>query len=242
VVPTPVGTPSPPVTPAATVGDQIAFLIFSAPFDSGGSPIASYTVTSQPDGITVTGASSPILVTGLTDGTTYTFTVTATNTAGGTSQPSQPTTPITPHVPSGPPPANDNFANAQAISGATGSVTATNVGATVEAGEPTIQNVRGGASVWYRWTAPSNGTVRFDTCTAIPAMDPNIEAFIGSSVSGLNPWALDRGATVRPWSTAPRGGFRPRGVGYPSGVFETKRDPSDAERLEAAYAYPACRR
>jgi hypothetical protein len=189
VVPTPVGIPSPPVTPAATPNDQMAFVSFSPPFDSGGSPIASYTVTSQYGGITATGVSSPILVMGLTNGTTYTFKVTATNTAGGTSQPSQATQPVTPRVPTGPAPANDNFTNAQAISGVSGSVSNTNVGATVEPGEPTIQDQRGGASVWYRWTAPaSGGTVRFDTCTAYPAMDPNIEAFIGNRVSNLTPW------------------------------------------------------
>jgi hypothetical protein len=198
VVPTPVGTPSPPMTPAALVGNQMVFVVFSPPVDSGGSPIASYTVTSQPGGITATGTSSPILVMGLTNGTSYTFTVTATNTAGGTSQPSQPTSPVTPHVPSGPPPANDNFANAQAISGASGSVSGTNVGATVEPGEPTIQDNAGGASVWFRWTAPTSGAVRFDTCTAYPGMDPNIEAFIGNSVSNLTPWGPGPGRDCPP--------------------------------------------
>jgi Fibronectin type III domain len=187
VVPAPVGIPSPPVTPAAAPNNQMAFVSFSPPFTDGGSPIASYTVTAQPGGITATDTQSPILVMGLTNGTRYTFTVTATNTAGGTSQPSQPTSPVTPRVPSGPPPANDNFANAKAISGASGSVASTNVGATVEPGEPTIQDQAGGASVWYRWTAPTSGTVRFDTCTAFPAMDPNIEAFIGNSVTSLIP-------------------------------------------------------
>ncbi|HEY5601852.1 MAG TPA: fibronectin type III domain-containing protein, partial [Gammaproteobacteria bacterium] len=44
--------------------------------------ITGYTVTSSPGGLTGTGASSPITVTGLTNGTAYTFTVTATNSAG----------------------------------------------------------------------------------------------------------------------------------------------------------------
>ena len=49
----------------------------------------TYKVTSSPGGIMVTGSSSPIVVSGLTNGTSYTFTMTATN-ASGTSVPSIP--------------------------------------------------------------------------------------------------------------------------------------------------------
>ena len=55
---------------------------FAAPASNGGSAITSYKVTSSPGGFTATGTSSPIEVTGLTNGTPYTFTVTATNAAG----------------------------------------------------------------------------------------------------------------------------------------------------------------
>jgi trimeric autotransporter adhesin len=51
---------------------------------TGGSAITGYTVTSSPGSFTGTGASSPITVSGLANGTAYTFTVTATN-ANGTS-------------------------------------------------------------------------------------------------------------------------------------------------------------
>lgn len=54
---------------------------FTAPGDTGGLSITSYTVTSS-GGQTATGSSSPIVVTGLTNGTSYTFTVTATNAVG----------------------------------------------------------------------------------------------------------------------------------------------------------------
>ena len=185
VTPTPVGIPSPPLTPGAATLDQAAYVSCSPPFNDGGSPIVSYTVTSSPDGITTTGDSCPILVTGLTNGTTYTFTVTATNTDGGTSQPSAPTAPITPHVPSGPPPPNDDFATAQQISGVSGSVSGTNVGATIESGEPNIQDGEG-ASVWYKWTAPAAGeAVQFNTCSAFPAVVGRVGAFIGSSLANL---------------------------------------------------------
>src|SRR2546423_1040147 len=45
-------------------------------------------------------------------------------------------------------PANDMFANAQAIGGSSGSATGSNVGATKEAGEPSHAGNPGGASVW----------------------------------------------------------------------------------------------
>jgi hypothetical protein len=69
---------------------------FTAPA-TGGSTITGYTVTSSPGSLTASGASSPLTVTGLTTGTSYTFTVTATN-ASGTSDASSPTSGLTPPV------------------------------------------------------------------------------------------------------------------------------------------------
>ncbi|MEM4217584.1 MAG: hypothetical protein QXZ09_06145 [Candidatus Methanomethylicaceae archaeon] len=60
-------------------------------------------------------------------------------------------------------PLNDNFSNAQVISGSAGTVTGSNVGATKEPCEPNHYNIPGGASVWYRWTAPASGNATFDT-------------------------------------------------------------------------------
>ena len=48
----------------------------------GGSALTGYTVTSNPGSITASGSASPITVTGLTNGTAYTFTVTAKNASG----------------------------------------------------------------------------------------------------------------------------------------------------------------
>lgn len=66
---------------------------FSAPSNNGGSAITGYTVTSSPGGVTATGSSSPITVSGLSEGTSYTFTVTATN-AVGTSDASSPSSAV----------------------------------------------------------------------------------------------------------------------------------------------------
>lgn len=76
---------SAPTIGTATAGNAQASVAFTAPSSNGGSTITGYTVTSSPSGITGTGSASPITVTGLTNGTAYTFTVTATNAVGTSS-------------------------------------------------------------------------------------------------------------------------------------------------------------
>ncbi|MDT4966386.1 MAG: hypothetical protein QOJ64_1123 [Acidobacteriota bacterium] len=83
------------------------------------------------------------------------------------------------------PPANDNFANAQAIAGCTGTVNGTSSGATKQTGEPTHDpgaSVSGG-SVWYTWQAPSSGSVTFTTAGS--EFDTVLAIYTGTSVSGL---------------------------------------------------------
>ena len=79
---TPLGTPDAPAISSVVAGNGTATITFAPPANTGGAPITSYTVTSSPDGITSSGASSPIVVTGLTNGVRYVFTVTATNAVG----------------------------------------------------------------------------------------------------------------------------------------------------------------
>lgn len=85
--PAPATKPGAPTSVVATGGQQQASVAFTAPTSDGGSTITGYTVTSSgPTAKTATGTTSPISVTGLAPGA-YTFTVTATNSAG-TSDPS----------------------------------------------------------------------------------------------------------------------------------------------------------
>jgi hypothetical protein len=73
--------PSAPTNIVATAGDKQASVAFDvAP--NGGSAILDYTVISSPGGLTATGSASPLVVTGLTNGVAYTFTVTANNSVG----------------------------------------------------------------------------------------------------------------------------------------------------------------
>jgi len=90
--------PDAPIIGIATAGNAQASVLFTAPASNGGSPITSYTATSNPGNITGTvtqAGSGTITVAGLTNGTAYTFTVTATN-AIGTSAPSAPSNSVTP--------------------------------------------------------------------------------------------------------------------------------------------------
>lgn len=74
--------PGAPTIGTATAGDAQASVTFTPPTSNGGDAITSYTATSSPGGVTGTCTASPCTVTGLTNGTAYTFTVTATNAAG----------------------------------------------------------------------------------------------------------------------------------------------------------------
>lgn len=79
---TPNTAPGAPTIGTAVAGNTSATVSFTAPSSNGGSPITGYTATSTPGGIQASGPGSPINVTGLTNGTTYTFKVTATNAVG----------------------------------------------------------------------------------------------------------------------------------------------------------------
>jgi uncharacterized protein (TIGR03437 family) len=87
--------PGAPTIGSATAGNAQASVTFTAPASNGGSAITVYTATSSTGGLIGTAASSPVTVTGLTNGQAYTFTVTATNTAS-TSVASAPSNSVTP--------------------------------------------------------------------------------------------------------------------------------------------------
>ena len=107
------GSQAPPTAPnaptgvTATAGNASAVVSWTAPA-SNGSPITSYTVTpyvgttaQTPTVVTGTPPATSTSVTGLTNGTTYTFQVSATN-GVGTGQASAPSNQVEPTVPTAP--------------------------------------------------------------------------------------------------------------------------------------------
>jgi fibronectin type 3 domain-containing protein len=86
---TPATVPGTPTLNSAAAGNASVALAWSAPPSNGGSAITGYTATATPGGASCTTSAVGCTITGLTNGTTYTFTVTATNAlgTGGASNP-----------------------------------------------------------------------------------------------------------------------------------------------------------
>lgn len=73
--------PDSPTGVSGSAGNEQVTVSFTAPSDVGGSAITGYRAQSN-DGVGASGSSSPITVTGLTNGTSYTFNVWAINAFG----------------------------------------------------------------------------------------------------------------------------------------------------------------
>ncbi|HEX2128734.1 MAG TPA: hypothetical protein VHF58_05910 [Solirubrobacterales bacterium] len=121
-------------------------------------------------------ASSKAIEFNVTAGTTYHAAVYATNNQSGSMLISydQDETGVAP-------PANDNFASAQVITGAPVSATGTSRGATSEANEPNTSPSQ--ATVWYRWTPVGTGPVTIDACGS--EINPHLNVYTGTSLGGL---------------------------------------------------------
>ena len=79
---TPATVPDAPTGVSAVAGNAQATISFTAPVNTGGSPITGYKINSSPVTTERTSSVSPYTFTGLTNGTAYTFTVKAVNAVG----------------------------------------------------------------------------------------------------------------------------------------------------------------
>jgi hypothetical protein len=78
---------------------------------------------------------------------------------------------------------NDDFANATVLPVTSGSTAGSNVHAGKEAGEPNHAGKAGGASVWWRWQAPTTGILTVDTIGS--TFDTLLAAYTGASPPSL---------------------------------------------------------
>lgn len=152
-------TPGTPGTPTVVAGNTQATVTVVAP-SSGGNP-TSYTVTAAPGGATctVTVPATSCTITGLTNGTSYTFSSTATN-GGGTSSASVSSASVTPLAPPGTP------------------GTPTAVGGLGQATVTVVAPSSGGTPATYTVTASPGGA----TCTVtVPATSCIVTGLTGGT-------------------------------------------------------------
>ena len=86
-------------------------------------------------------------------------------------------------------PANDNFANALALTGPNVSTTGRNTGASAQPGEPAHAGSTATNSVWWTWTAPTAGAVTVSTAGS--DFDTVLAVYTGAAVNALTPVASD---------------------------------------------------
>lgn len=88
------------------------------------------------------------------------------------------------------PPANDNFASSQLVTGTSGSTSSSNIEATGETGEPNHAATSLPLnSVWYRWVAPSNLSMTFGTAGG--GFNTTMAVYTGTAVNALTLVAED---------------------------------------------------
>jgi hypothetical protein len=82
----PMTVPDAPTITRVIAGDGQAIVYYTTADFIGNTPLTSNTITSTPGGITASGLTSPITITGLTNGTAYTFTCHSTNAIGNSAE------------------------------------------------------------------------------------------------------------------------------------------------------------
>lgn len=159
-------------------GGQVTFNTLGSTFDTllavyTGSTVSSLTVVATNDDLSLNFLQSQVAFTAVA-GTTYRIAVDGFNGDIGM---------LTLNWAQGSP-ANDAFANATVVSGTFGTTNGNNFNASLEQNEPLHADEPGGHSVWYKWTAPANGTIVFDTAGS--ALDALLAVYTGSQLNNLS--------------------------------------------------------
>ncbi|HKP88632.1 MAG TPA: hypothetical protein VJT75_01540 [Thermoleophilaceae bacterium] len=81
-------------------------------------------------------------------------------------------------------PPNDRFANATQLTGGHLGVQGRTLGATAEAGEPLHADKQNAHSIWYRWTAPSDGSL--EVRTNVGGITGVLGVYTGGAVNALS--------------------------------------------------------
>jgi len=228
--------PGAPVIGTATAGNTQASITFTPPAFTGGAAITGYTATSSPGGLTGAGAGSPVTVTGLTNGVPYTFTVTASNTAGpgAASAASNPVTPVAPQTITFNNPGAQNFGTsptlpATASSGLAVSFSSTTLavctitsGGTlsfITTGNCTIDANQAGDAAWL----PAPTVQRSFSVNPVAPGAPTIgtaTAGVGQASITFTPPAFTGGAAITGYTaTSSPGGLTGVGAGSPLTVM-----------------------
>ncbi len=171
-----VGPPAAPSAVSAVPTYQAATVTWTAPTSNGGSPLTGYTVTPLYNGLALSFLSVQVpagqttaVVTGLVDGASYRFQVTATN-GSGTGPGSGLSPSVTPARSSGPTPPAPNKQAA----------TAGNSSATVTWAEPNLPANASAVSYWIVTAYPAGGWLLPVVSQAVPA------SMTSAQVTGLN--------------------------------------------------------
>jgi hypothetical protein len=214
--------PGAPTIGLATAGDGRVSVAFTAPPSNGGASITSYTVSSNSGAVTATGSSSPITITGLTNGSAYSFTVRAMNSAG-TSAASAASNSVTPVAALLAPIAKTVTASVAANSSA-------NV---------ITPNLTGGAAISVAISAnPAHGTAATTGASITYTPTAGYSGTDSFSYTATNTVGTSTAATVSVTVSAPALTFSPAGTSLVAGsVGTTYSQTVTASGGTAPYAY-----
>ena len=82
-----------------------------------------------------------------------------------------------------PVPVNDAFESPKILNGFSGTLSDNNLRGSRQIGEPSIDTIVGGTSLWYVWTAPESGQATFDTLGS--AVDTLLAVYTGITLGGI---------------------------------------------------------